>query len=77
MIQACVLATYEKLSNAEVLSALTFRAAHALGLNDRGRLEINKLADFNIYYQKHYNEIFYHQGMIQPDQVWKSGQRIL
>lgn len=77
MVQACVLATYEKLSNAEVLSALTFRAAHALGLNDRGRLEINKLADFNIYYQKHYNEIFYHQGMIQPDQVWKSGQRIL
>src|SRR5690606_17020450 len=39
MIQASILATAEKLSNAEVFSAITFRAARALNLSDRGQLK--------------------------------------
>jgi len=38
LTQAAILGTFEKLTTAEVLAGLTFRAAAALGLNDRGRL---------------------------------------
>lgn len=77
LIQACILATFEKLSNAEVLAGLTYRAAHALGLQDRGRLVKGLKADFNIYQVDNFNEVFYHQGMIKPAQVWKSGQQLV
>ncbi|MEG0697901.1 MAG: imidazolonepropionase, partial [Algoriella sp.] len=46
LTQASILATFEKLSMAEVLAAITFRAAKALNLADRGTIEKGKKADF-------------------------------
>lgn len=71
--QASILATFEKLSTAEVISAMTFRAAAALGLEDRGKLKVGLLADFNLYATSDFREILYHQGKLKPEQVWKKG----
>lgn len=73
LAQASILATFEKLSTAEVLAALTFRAAAALGLEDRGKLKAGLLADFNLFSTHDFREILYHQGKLKPEQVWKSG----
>lgn len=77
LAQASILATYEKLTNAEVLAAITYRAAHALGLNDRGRIKEGMLADFVIYNVSNYQEILYQQGQMQPSEVWKRGERVM
>jgi len=74
LMQAAVLGSYEKLSNAEVLSGLTFRAAAALRLSDRGKLETGMKADLAIFETDHYNEIFYHQGKLKPSMVFKDGK---
>lgn len=74
--QASILATFEKLSTAEVFAGLTFRSASALGLSDRGVLAPGMLADFNLYAIEDYQEILYHQGQLTPDQVWKRGVKI-
>lgn len=76
MTQASILATVEKLSNAEVFAALTYRAAKALNLSDRGRLAVGELADFTIYNSDNYQNITYLQGSLQPAQVWKNGEII-
>ena len=76
MTQATILATTEKLSNAEVFAAITFRAALALNLTDRGRLQPGELADFAIYKTNNYQNITYMQGTLKPDQVWKKGINI-
>lgn len=75
--QASILAVFENLSTAEVLAGLTFRAAAALGLSDRGRLEPGMLADFNLYAIEDFQEILYQQGQLAPAQVWKRGTKIL
>lgn len=74
--QASILATFEKLSTAEVFAGLTFRAAAALGLADRGVLRAGQLADFNIYDTSNYQEILYQQGNLKPAQVWKNGAKV-
>ena len=76
LTQASVLGTFEKLSNAEVLAGITFRAAAALGLEDRGKLQEGYLADFLIFSTPHYNEILYHQGSLKPAMVWKKGKLV-
>ena len=76
LCQAAILGAFEKLSNAEILAGITFRAAHALGLKDRGRLEQGMLADFNLFQTQDFNEIFYQQGKLKPSQVYKNGKRI-
>ncbi|MEP0710640.1 imidazolonepropionase [Algoriphagus sp.] len=73
--QASILATFEKLSTAEVLSALTFRSAAALDLEDRGKLKAGFLADFNLFPTENYQEILYQQGKLKPEQVWKRGKK--
>ncbi|WP_425635752.1 imidazolonepropionase [Algoriphagus yeomjeoni] len=73
--QASILATFEKLSTAEVLSGLTFRAAAALGLEDRGVLKTGLLADFNLFSTDNFQEILYQQGKLKPEQVWKRGEK--
>lgn len=73
---ASILATMEKLSNAEILAAITFRAAKALNLSDRGRLVEGQLADFNIYSTDNYQNITYQQGRLQPVAVWKNGMEV-
>ncbi|HVV56338.1 MAG TPA: imidazolonepropionase [Mucilaginibacter sp.] len=75
LVQAAVLSAYEKLTNAETFAGLTFRAAKALNLTDRGSLEKGKLADMQAYPCKDYREILYHQGKLKPVQVWKSGNQ--
>jgi len=74
LIQASVLATFEKLGNLEVLAGITYRAAAALGLNDRGRLSEGMKADLLVFDTADYNEILYHQGKMKPLELWKSGQ---
>jgi len=76
LTQASILATAEKLSNAEVLAAVTYRAAKALNLTDRGTLGKGQLADFNIYATTNYQNITYMQGTLLPQQVWKNGELI-
>ncbi len=74
--QASILATFEKLSTAEVFAGITFRAAAALGLEDRGRLKAGFLADFCLFPTSNYLEILYQQGTMKPMQVWKKGEMI-
>lgn len=76
VMQAAVLGAYEKLTNAEVLAAITFRAAHALRLADRGSLEKGKLADLVLYKTDSYQNILYHQGMMLPSMVVKNGKAV-
>ncbi len=73
LTQASVLGTFEKLSNAEVLAGITYRAAAALELDDRGTLEKGKVADFISFSTDNYQEITYHQGQLRPNGVWKNG----
>ncbi|MGB5402734.1 MAG: imidazolonepropionase [Robiginitalea sp.] len=74
LTQAALLGTFEKLSNAEVLAGITFRAAAALALKDRGRLVAGQKADIAVFQTDHYNEILYHQGQLRPVQVVKNGR---
>lgn len=76
LTQASVLATFEKLSMAEVLAAITFRAAKALNLADRGTIEKGKKADFISFSTFDYRNIVYYQGQLQPTNVWKNGALI-
>lgn len=76
LTQASILATFEKLSMAEVLSGITFRSAKALNLTDRGVLEIGKKADFISFPTDDFRDIIYNQGQLKPNQVWKRGIQI-
>ena len=71
--QAAILGTFEKLSNAEVLSGITYRAAAALNLKDRGRIAKGLLADIISFPSNDYREILYQQGQLKPCGVWKRG----
>ncbi len=74
--QASVLATYQKLSTAEVLAGISFRAAHALKLDDRGILAENKKADFVVYNTDNFQNIIYQQGRLMPSSVYIDGEKI-
>lgn len=76
LTQASILGTFEKLSNAEVLAGITFRASAALNLMDRGSLEVSKLADLAVFPTGNYQEITYHQGQSKPNAVWKNGKQV-
>lgn len=73
LTQAAILGTFQKLSNAEVLAGITFRAAAALRLSDRGQLGKGFLADLSIFHTADYKEILYNQGNFKPCMVWKKG----
>lgn len=76
LTQASILGTFEKLSNTEVLAGITSRAAAALRLEDRGKLEVGAVADFVVFPTDNYQEITYHQGQLKPSEVWKKGINI-
>jgi len=76
LTSASMLATMERLTNAEVLAALTYRAAAALNLSDRGQLAEGMRADFSIYQTDNYQNITYYQGSMQPVAVWKDGSEV-
>jgi imidazolonepropionase len=66
LLQAAVLSASEKLSTAEVFAGLTYRAAHALRLNNRGTLATGTPAIMQAYPTDDYREILYHQGKLKP-----------
>lgn len=76
LTQAAVLGSFEKLSNAEVLAGITFRAAAALNLKDRGQLKEGFLADFILFHTSDYKEILYNQGNLKPCVVFKKGEKV-
>lgn len=76
LMQAAILGTFEKLSNAEVLAGITVRASAALNLEDRGKLEQGKLADFSLFHTDNYQEILYNQGNLKPCVVFKRGEKV-
>lgn len=74
LTQAAILGTFQKLTNAEVLAGITFRAAAALKLEDRGKLKEGQLADFSLFHTNNYQDILYNQGAFKPCVVWKNGE---
>ncbi|MEM6724271.1 MAG: imidazolonepropionase [Bacteroidota bacterium] len=76
LTQASILATFEKLSSAEVWAGITVRAAQALNLSDRGVLDLGKRADIAAFPTTDYREVLYHQGQMRPAMVWIGGDLI-
>ncbi|WP_447951957.1 imidazolonepropionase [Chryseobacterium koreense] len=74
--QASILATFEKLSTAEVLAGITFRSAFALNLEDRGKLEKGKRADFVTFKTDNFQNILYQQGSLKAESVYIEGEKI-
>jgi len=69
LMQAAVMSAAEKLSTAEVFAGLTYRAAKALNLTDRGVLDVGMKADLQVYPVDDYREILYQQGKIKSQIV--------
>ncbi|WP_439480455.1 imidazolonepropionase [Chryseobacterium aquaticum] len=74
--QASILATYEKLTTAEVLAGITFRSAFALGLEDRGRLENGLKADFVIFKTDNFQNVLYNQGSLKAEHIYINGNLV-
>lgn len=70
LLQASLLSVYEKLSFTETIAGITHRAAHALGLTDRGQLLPGMLAHMVAFPTNDYREILYQQGKMKPFKVW-------
>ncbi len=70
LMQAAVLGASEKLSTAETFAAITYRAAHALNLIDRGKIDQGQKAHMIAFSCQSYKEILYYQGSMKPDKVW-------
>ncbi|WP_181307008.1 imidazolonepropionase [Rufibacter sp. XAAS-G3-1] len=73
LLQAALLGAAEKLTLAETFAGITYRAAHALRMTDRGKLAPGLLADMVAFPTGNYQEILYYQGKLKPTKVWKSG----
>ncbi|MBN2656504.1 MAG: imidazolonepropionase [Spirochaetales bacterium] len=76
LMQAALISAAEKLSSAETFAAVTFRAAAALDLKDRGFLKKNMLADFILFPTGDFREILYNQGKLKPSRLWKKGMEV-
>lgn len=74
--QASILATFEKLTTAEVLAGITFRSAFALGLEDRGKLEPGMKADFVTFKTDHFQNVLYNQGSLKAGEVYIDGENL-
>jgi len=66
LMQAAVMSAAEKINTTEVFAGLTFRAAKALNLTDRGILAPGMRAHLQGYQCSDYREILYHQGQLKP-----------
>ncbi len=67
LMQAAILGAAEKLSAAEVFAGLTFRAAQALRLDNRGTFATGAPANLQLYPTNDYREILYNQGKLKPE----------
>lgn len=72
--QASILATFEKLTTAEVLAGMTFRSAFALGLEDRGKLTEGQKADFVTFKTNNFQNVLYNQGSLKAENVYIDGK---
>ncbi|MDL1913464.1 MAG: imidazolonepropionase [Bergeyella sp.] len=75
--ESSILAAYEKLTTAEVLSGITYRAAYALNIHGIGRIAVGMRADFAVFSTHDYQEILYRQGRLRPSAVYIDGKNIL
>jgi len=66
LMQAAVLGAAQKLSAAEVFVGLTFRAAQALRMENRGTFATGAPANLQVYPTNDYREILYNQGKLRP-----------
>ncbi|MCS3871530.1 imidazolonepropionase [Chryseobacterium ginsenosidimutans] len=73
--QASILATFEKLTTAEVLAGMTFRSAFALDLEDRGKLEEGLKADFVTFKTNNFQNVLYNQGSLKAEGVYIDGEK--
>lgn len=73
--QASILATFEKLTTAEVLAGITFRSAFALGLDDRGKLESGLKADFVTFKTNNFQNVLYNQGSLKAEHIYIDGHK--
>lgn len=73
LAQASILATFEKLTNAEVLAGLTYRAAHALRVEKVGQIAPDYKANLAVFPTANYQDILYKQGEMQPSMVMSHG----
>lgn len=73
--QTSILATFEKLSTAEVLAGITFRSAFALSLEDRGTLAKGMKADFVTFKTDNFQNVLYHQGSLKAENVYIDGEK--
>lgn len=73
--QASILATFQKLSTAEVIAGITFRSAYALGLTDRGRLENGLKADFVTFKTDNFQNVLYNQGSLNAEHIYIDGEK--
>ncbi|UXX79666.1 imidazolonepropionase [Reichenbachiella carrageenanivorans] len=77
LIQTALIGSAEKLSISECIASITFRAAKALNLSDRGRIKLGQLADLIAFPVSDHREIFYQQGKIKPNKIWKRGVQVV
>jgi imidazolonepropionase len=64
------------LTASEALVAGTINAAHALGLDDVGRIEAGSQADFVALESTDWRDLLYTMGINQTREVWSRGSRI-
>jgi len=77
LTQASILSANQKLTAAETFAGLTFRAARALGVEDRGIIKVGQMADLIGFSCDSYEEILYRQGALSPSLVIRGGRRIM
>ncbi|NNF22252.1 MAG: imidazolonepropionase [Saprospiraceae bacterium] len=73
LTQAAILSSFEKLSMAEVFAGITFRAARALNLKDRGIIRPGLKADITMFETPNCKEILYQQGSMKVSHCMKNG----
>ena len=59
-----------------VLAGITFRAAKALNLKDRGILKKGMKADFVVFETNNFQNILYNQGSLVASEVYIDGEKI-
>jgi len=76
LLTSSILKSFEKLTDSEIFAGITFRAAAALNLFDRGKIRKGYKADFIGFPCSDYREILFKMGSLKPRKVWIDGQLV-
>tara|TARA_Y100000815_G_scaffold275311_1_gene312803 strand:+ start:4828 stop:6084 length:1257 start_codon:yes stop_codon:yes gene_type:complete len=76
LTQASILGAFEKLTSTEILTGMTYRAAHALRREKIGRIRPGYAADIVVFETGNPHEVLYRQGQLRPSKVFKNGELI-